>query len=528
MKKFVIPAIISLIALATCITPASKNNEKPNILFCIMDDASHEYMGAYGCDWVNTPNFDRLAREGILFVNAYTPNAKCAPSRAALITGRNSWQLEEAANHVINFPAKFKTFPEALRENGYITAMTGKGWGPGDPGQVNGQPRLLIGQAYHKNRKKPSANGINAKDYAANFEDFINKTPEGTPWLFWYGAHEPHRGYEYMSGQNVAGKNINDIKEVPPFWPDNEVIRNDMLDYAVEVEHADNHLGLMIESLETRGLLENTIIVMTSDHGMPFPRCKAQEYEYSNHVPMAIMWPAGIKNPGRVVKDMVSFIDFAPTFLELAGISFEESGMHMSPGKSLTDIIYSRKEGQVNPERDYLLIGKERHDYSRPNNQGYPIRGIVTDEYMYLYNFKINLWPTGNPEIGYLDCDGSPTKTEILNLYRSGTDSSYWQWSFGKRTSNEEFFNIANDPYCMTNLADDIELSDLKNEMRERMEEELKSQEDPRMFGNGDIFDNYGYSEERAWNYYERFMEGEFTIRNTGWVNPTDLEIINP
>ena len=322
----------------------------------------------------------------------------------------------------------------------------------------------------------------------------------------------------------MAGKNIDDIKAVPDFWPDNEVVRNDMLDYALEVEHADNHLGLMIESLERRGLLENTIIVMTSDHGMPFPRCKAQEYEFSTHVPLAIMWPAGITNPGRVVKDMVSFIDFAPTFLELAGIPYEKSGMHSSPGRSLTDIFYSTKDGQVNPERDFLLIGKERHDHSRPKNQGYPIRGIVSEDYLYLYNYKIDLWPAGNPEIGYLDCDGSPTKTEILNLFRSGKDSSYWQWSFGKRKVNEEFYNITVDPECMNNLASEKNLSELISRMKAKMEKDLKAQKDPRMFGNGDIFDNYGYSTEMAWNYYERFMEGEFTIENTGWVNPTDCE----
>ena len=263
------------------------------------------------------------------------------------MTGRNSWQLEEAANHVNNFPAKFKTFPEVLREHGYVTALTGKGWGPGDPGTKDGKPRLLIGESYSDIKVKPWATGMSNEDYAANFDKFLNTAEKGRPWFFWYGAREPHRPYEYGSGQRVANKKISDIESVPAFWPDNEVVRNDMLDYALEVEYADSHLERMIESLEKRGLLENTIIVITSDHGMPFPRCKAQEYDYSNHVPMAIMWPKGITNPGRTVDDMVSFIDFAPTFLELAGIPFDKSGMQSSPGKSLTDIFYSQKAGQV-------------------------------------------------------------------------------------------------------------------------------------------------------------------------------------
>ena len=507
-----------------CVQSSDDNEkEKPNILFFIMDDAS-THMGAYGYDWVNTPAFDRVADEGVLFTNAYTPNAKCAPSRSAVLTGRNSWQLEEAANHVLNFPAKFKTFPEVLRENGYATAFTGKGWGPGDPGMIDGQKRLLIGNEFNDIKNDPWAKFMSNKDYAANFDDFLDKQEEGQPWFFWYGSHEPHNFYEYGAGQRVGNKKLSDIDTVPAYWPDNEIVRNDMLDYGLEIDWADLHFGRMIKSLEERGMMENTIIVATSDHGMPFPRVKAQSYKNSNNVPMAIMWPKGIKNTGRTVADMVSFIDFAPTFLELAGIPFEESGMKSSPGKSLTDIFYSEKEGQINPERDVVLIGKERHDYSRPKNQGFPIRGIVSGDYLYLYNYDISLWPAGNPEIGYLDIDGGPTKTEILRLFRSGENDFYWKLSMGKRDSQEELYNIAVDSECMFNLADDPSYADIKQELKTRMETMLKEQDDPRMFGNGDIFNTYGYSEERAWNFYERFMAGEFTMDDLGWVNPGDKE----
>jgi arylsulfatase A-like enzyme len=500
----------------------NKAYQRPNILFCIMDDAS-PHMGAYGTSWTKTPNFDRLAKEGILFTNAYTPNAKCAPSRSALLTGRNSWQLEESANHVNYFPAKFKTFPEVLREHGYVTAKTGKGWGPGSAGKVDGKKRELIGVSKNSIKIDPWSKGISKVDYASNFEQFLSSTEDGKPWLFWYGAFEPHRKYEYGSGV-AHGKNIADIDVVPSFWPDNDTVRNDILDYALEIEYADMHLGRMLATLEKREQLSHTIIVMTSDHGMPFPRCKSQEYEYSNKVPMAVMWPEGIVKPGRTVKDMVSFIDFAPTFLELAGIPYEDSNMKSSPGRSLTDIMFSKKEGQVNPKRDVVLIGKERHDYGRPGNKGYPIRGIVSDDYMYLYNYDIDEWPAGNPEVGYLDCDGSPTKTQILNMRRSGRDVSYWNWSFGKRESNEEFFNVSKDPDCMIDLSDRAELAKLKAGMKSRMEKELKEQKDPRIFGNGDVFNSYGFSNKQGWNYYERFMNGEFSPENTKWVNPSDAE----
>ena len=207
----------------------------------------------------------------------------------------------------------------------------------------------------------------------------------------------------------------------------------------------------------------------------------------------------------------------------MAEIPIKKSGIQ-SRGKSVTDIFNSKKEGQVNPERDMIVIGKERHDYSRPKNQGYPIRGIVSEDYLYLYNYDISLWPAGNPEIGYLDIDGSPTKTEILRQFRSGENDFYWKLSMGKRDSNEEFFNITKDAECMTNLAKNPEHTALKQKMKTRMETMLKKQQDPRMFGNGDIFNSYGYSEEKGWNYYERFMKGEFTIKSTGWVTPGDEE----
>ncbi|MBD5777875.1 sulfatase [Pelagicoccus sp. NFK12] len=499
---------------------------RPNILFCILDDASYPHFGAYGCTWVDTPAFDRVAREGLLFQNAYTPNAKCAPSRSSILTGRNSWQLEEAANHVVNFPATFKTFPEALRDAGYATGKTGKGWGPGNPGEVDGKVRKLIGESYNKlNLEAAPSHGISGKDYAANFESFLDALGEGTPWFFWFGAHEPHRKYEYGSGRHRGGKSLEAIETVPRFWPDNDKVRNDMLDYAFEIEHADRHLGLMLEALERRGLLENTVVLVTSDNGMPFPRAKAQKYEYSIHMPLAVMWPQGIPSSGRRIEDYVSFIDFAPTFLELAGIPFENSGMSPSPGRSLTDIFASERSGQVNPDRNYVLIGKERHDYSRPQNQGYPVRGIVSDGHLFLRNYAIDRWPAGNPELGYLDVDGSPTKTTILELFRSQVDRSYWTLSFGKRKVEEELYDVRLDPECLLNLQGEASFDALRQGLRERMESLLREQGDPRMFGEGEVFDSYGYSEEKAWNFYERFMEGEFGSEDTGWVSPSDYEI---
>jgi N-sulfoglucosamine sulfohydrolase len=495
--------------------------QRPNILFAIADDWSYGHAGAYGSKFVKTPAFDRVAREGVLFNRAFTPNAKCAPSRAIILTGRNSWQLEDAANHIPFFPAKFKTWVEALGENGYFTGMTAKGWGPGVAHDAAGKPRQMAGKPFNQQKRTSSAAGIGNNDYGANFEDFLNAAPKDRPWSFWYGALEPHRAYEYGSGVAKGGKSLGDVDRVPGFWPDNETVRNDMLDYAFEVEHFDRHLGQMLAVLERRGLLENTIVIVTSDHGMPFPRAKGQAYDASNHVPLAVMWKNGIKATGRRVDDYVSFADLAPTLVELAGLKWAQTGMQPTIGRSLTDILFSHKAGRINPARDHVLVGKERHDIGRPDDAGYPIRGFHKNDLLYLRNYEIDRWPAGNPETGYLNCDGGPTKTEILQARRAGTEKRHWQLAFGKRPA-EELYDKSKDPDCITNLATDPKYRATMGKLRQQMERELKAQGDPRMFGKGYLFDRYPYANTEQRNFYERFMRGEKL--NAGWVSESDFE----
>tara|TARA_Y100001934_G_scaffold252379_1_gene316387 strand:+ start:4003 stop:6294 length:2292 start_codon:yes stop_codon:yes gene_type:complete len=498
---------------------ASKKQKRPNILFAIADDWSFGHAGAYGAKWIKTPAFDRLAEEGILFTRAYTPNAKCAPCRAIILTGRNSWQLEQAANHMNFFPAKFKGYVEGLADNGYFVAYTGKGWGPGIARNAEGKGRQLTGQSFSKRKAKPPARAMSGNDYAGNFEDFLKAAPAEKPWAFWFGTSEPHRGYEYGIGVK-RGKKLSDIDRVPAFWPDTEKIRNDMLDYAVEVEHYDHHLGRILEALKKSGQAANTLVVATSDHGMPFPRCKGQAYDYSNHVPLAIRWPAGIKGQKRIVEDYVSFADFAPTFLQAAGIDAKQAGMQATTGRSLFDVFASPKSGRVIAARDHVLIGKERHDVGRPNNGGYPIRGIVKGEILYLRNFEPDRWPGGNPETGYLNCDGSPTKTLLLEQRRAG-NPKYWRLNFGKRPA-DELYDLKKDPDCVSNLAGTKALEALQKSLREQLFAELKAQGDPRMFGKAAVFDGYPFI--GPWNnYYENYLGGK-KVPGTGWVNRSDYE----
>lgn len=494
-----------------------QTSSRPNILLAIADDWSYGHASVYGCSWVNTPGFDQVAREGLLFRNAYTPNAKCAPSRAIILTGRYSWQLEEAGNHMCYFPAKFGGYVERLGADGYFAGFTGKGWGPGIANDADGNRRAITGKAYSRKTAKPPAKHISNNDYAGNFEAFLADVPDGKPWAFWYGATEPHRAYEYGAGVR-AGKKISDIDKVPSYWPDNETVRNDMLDYAIEVEHYDRHLQRILEILRAAGQLDNTLIVATSDHGMPFPRAKGQAYDESNHIPLAIRWPGGIASPGREVDAFVDFAGLAPTFLKAAGISEPGPTMQPTTGRDLFDVFATA--GPI-ADRDHVLVGKERHDIGRPNQGGYPIRGIRKGDLLYLHNYAVDRWPAGNPETGYLNCDGGATKTDVLQQRRDGTATTYWNLCFGKRPV-EELYNVASDPDCVNNLAGSKQFADDLAELRAQMESELKAQGDPRMFGNGDVFDRYEYTSPGTANFYERYTAGE-KIR-AGWVSESDFE----
>ncbi|MFH6602531.1 sulfatase [Maribacter algicola] len=509
--------LILILFILLCFGARSQGNERPNILVIIFDDAGLD-MSVYGSTYVNTPGFDAIAKEGILFNRAYTPNAKCAPSRASIITGRNPWQLDAAANHVIYFPPRFKTYQEVLLENGYATGHTSKGYGPAVTLTADGREREVMGRAFNEKKLQPATKGISNNDYSGNFKDFLEKVPQDQPWSFWVGSIEPHRGYEYGSGKRLGGKTEDMIKDFPPYWPDNEFTRNDLLDYAFEIEDTDKHIVKILETLRQKNQLENTLIVVTSDHGMPFPRVKGDQYENANHIPMAILWKDKMKSVGRVVDDYISFIDLAPTFLEAAGVDWQSSGMHPATGKSLMNIIDSEKSGQIEADRDYVLVGKERHDTGRPGDIGYPIRGIHKNNMLYIRNYEIDRWPKGNPETGYLNTDGSPTKTEILNLRRNG-NKKYWKMNFGKRVE-EELYDIENDPFCMNNLAADPVYADKKASLKSEMESRLLAQGDLRMIGYGPLYEQAPFVNGR--NFYADFMAGKNP--KAGWVSDTDFE----
>ncbi|MBM3785042.1 MAG: sulfatase [Acidobacteria bacterium] len=474
--------------LGSIAVTAQSAAKRPNILFVISDDWGHGHAGAYGAKWVNTPHFDRVAREGVLFHNCFTSNPKCSPCRATILCGRNSWQMKEAISHFSIFPNDFPVFPDLLENAGYFVGLTGKGWGPGDF-KSTGWKRNPAGPSFDKFRSKPPTNGISQLDYARNFEDFLSQRPKEKPFYFWMGLHEPHRKYENGSGVR-AGKDLASV-DVPSYFPDNAVVRGDMLDYAVEVEWSDTHLGRALALLEKAGELNSTLVVVTSDHGMPFPRVKGQIYEHGFHIPLAVR--LGGLPAGRSVDDFINTRDFAPTLLEFAGVPKAPT----MTGKSFADVLRSPRSGQVDSSRNVMIVAKERHDLGRPNDAGYPVRAIRTKEWLYVRNYTPDAWPAGNPETGYRNVDDSPTKTLLI-----ATFDEHYQLAFGKRPA-EELYHVSEDPECMKNLAGDAANALVIRNLRSQMEKTLKEEGDPRLNGDAGFFDTIKYTGGRKHGYDE-------------------------
>ena len=508
--------------LNACNDASPAKDEQPedqtrfNILIAMADDVTYPHMGIYGYPIVDTPAFDRLAQEGVLFHNAFAASPGCAPSRSSIHTGRFPWQNEEAGGHQTLFPLEYVTYPDVLEEAGYFIGYTGKGVSPFNI-ENSGRDRNPAGPefndiAYEGEAREnlPTTNITWRFNYAANFENFLSQRPEGEPFYFWYGAREPHRAYEDGSGLR-SGKRLEDV-EVPGYYPDSETIRSDFLDYALEIDWFDRHLMKMITKLEDIGELENTLIIVTADQGKPFPRAKSNLYDAGLHVPLAVYWPQKIK-PGREVHDLVSLADIAPTLLELTGIS--PGPMKPMSAQSFADILLSEESGYLDSTREMVFAGRERHSSGRWANLGYPQRSVRTHEYLYIRNFAPERWPAGAPQMlerenpdklhymhgldengkftgnAYFDIDASPTKTYLIENKDDPEVSFYFDLAMGKRPG-EELYDVKNDPFNINNLADDPAFSEELAMMREKLYGFLQETEDPRVVGPvPDIFENY-------------------------------------
>ena len=443
----------------------AKASERPNILFCIADDWSWPHASIAGDPVVKTPTFDRIAREGVLMTQSHVASPSCTPSRGSVLTGQMFYRLESGGDLWSTLPAKFPVYPDLLEEAGYHVGFTRKGWGPGSDTD-GGRKRNPASDRY--------------KDFGA----FHASVPKGKPFCFWFGSTDPHRPYKLGSGKD-SGMDAAKVK-VPPFLPDSPAVRSDICDYFFEVQRFDREVGEILQRLEAAGQLDNTLVVMTGDNGMPFPRAKSNIYDYGTHMPLAIRWPTRVKG-GRTVDDFTSFCDYAPTFLEAAGLT---SPAEMT-GRSLLPILTGGKSGRVEARRDHVVAGMERHTPFRKGGVGYPCRCLRTTEFLYIRNFKPDRWPAADPE-RYGDIDDSPSKSYLLNNRDKPGVHRLFELACAKRPA-EELYDLKKDPGELTNVAGNPKYADVQKKLGAQLLAYLKATRDPRVVGGGEAFETYRY-----------------------------------
>jgi N-sulfoglucosamine sulfohydrolase len=448
---------------------AQAADARPNILYCLADDWSWPHAGAYGDHVIRTPTFDRLARQGILFNNCFSAAPSCTPSRAAMLTGQYPHRLEEGSCLWGFLSKKFPVYPDLLEKAGYTVGCTRKGWGPGNF-KDGGFTRNPAGPEFR------------------NFAEFLKTVPEDKPFCFWFGSYDPHRPYKAGVGASSGLKTDGVI--VPPFWPDNPAVRNDVLDYYWAVERFDREVGQLLAQLDQAGRLDNTIVVVTGDNGWPFPRCKANLYDGGTRQPLAVCWPARIK-PGQVSDDFINLMDLAPTFLDAARLT----PLPAMTGKSFFGLLTGAEKFGA---RHTVFLERERHASVRVGNTGYPMRAIRTRDFLYIRNFRPERWPAGDPEPyrdpkrPFGDCDDGPTKNYILDHRDEPGVRTCFQLCFAKRPA-EELYDLKQDPHQIHNVAGQPVYRDEQAKLRADLLKWMKDTADPRAVKDDDHWDAYPY-----------------------------------
>ncbi len=535
IMQYRIPVVALLWVAAFPIPGFSAEAARPNILFCFADDWGR-YASAYADvdgrpspnQVVKTPNIDRVAREGVLFKNAFVTAPSCTPCRSSILSGQYFFRTGRGAIlQGAEWDSSIPAFPLLLHESGYHVGETYKVWSPGTP---NDAPYGAGTFAYEKaggafnnfseNVTKMVAageplEGAKQKLYGevrGNFDAFLKSRKDGQPFCYWFGPTNVHRLWEKGSGKALWGIDPEALSgKLPKFLPDVPEVREDFADYLGEIQAFDAAIGVLLEQLDKAGELDNTLIVISGDHGAPgFPHGKCNLYDFGVGVALIAKWPGG--KSGRMVDDFVNLMDLAPTFLEVGGIKPPA----VMTGRSVVDVLKSDRSGQVDPKRTWVVTGRERHvAAAREDNLPYPQRALRTKDFLYIRNFKPDRWPLGAPYgatddnvpsakelenntfAAFPDMDASPTKAWLIEHRHEEEWKPYYDYAFSKRPG-EELYDLRKDPDETKNVADEPVYADAQRELADRLLKILTDASDPRVTGDGQTFERSPFTDPQA------------------------------
>ena len=444
-KKIKIPLIlfkhvilIFVGILIICCSKALPNSSKPNIIIYLADDLGWKDIGFNNAKIVKTPNIDKLASEGMFLKNAFVASPACAPSRAALLTGLMPARNGAENNHT--YPKEgINLLTKNLQQNGYKIHAFGK--------VAHGKMNIKCGfDFYHKQL-------INLEK---NIKDFFLKTNIDSPICVIIGDRRPHVPWTEKSIYNA------EKVDLPPYFIDTKETREHRARYYSDITGFDKSLGNILEFLDGE-LGENTITIMSSDHGAQWPFGKWNLYDDGIRTPLVVKWPNKIM-ANTITEAMVSWIDILPTILDLTGSKSEDN----IDGKSFLEVLLGKTENFRNEV------------FTTHTGDGvfniYPIRSIRTKRFKYIRNLLSNCYHTNHSDLLRKDgagaywnswCESSKQNIKSANIILN----------YHKRPS-EEFYDLLTDPNEQQNLISNKSLTKQIRKLSGKLDQWMVKQKD--------------------------------------------------
>ena len=444
MKKlfeFFCPFILLLTTLIGC----GQKQSQPNIIWLVTEDQSQHFFPFYEDKSIELPNISFLLENGTVYDDMNSPYPVCAPARSGIITGmypnsigtgnmralsdyRNTRSKKEASLEVPYYSSKLaesiKPFTQILREKGYYCTNNSK--------------------RDYNFKLRDEAWDDSSND--ASWED----REEGQPFFSVFNFNVTHESEIWKRDKKQLKVNPNNLT-VPPVFPNDSISRHALAVNYSNIVEMDRQMGLIIKKLKDEGLYDNTYIFFYSDHGGPFPRYKRAIYETGSKVPLIIKFPTNIKVKEKRNRDMLNFIDFAPTILSIANIDIPK----IYQGKPFLGTKKSKNK------RKYLFTASDRFDEHSDR-----IRAVKSKRFKYIRNYNINK-PHALP-VGYrtqMNLMQHLNKLKDLNML--SPEQKLW---FQVPKSPEEFYDLENDPFEINNLIGDNNYSNELNDLRKQLD----------------------------------------------------------
>lgn len=445
-RSILVAAFCAAMMLASPATRAAS----PNIILFIGDDISWNDFGCYGNTAARTPRIDALAAGGIRFTNAYLTASSCSPSRASIVTGRYPHNTGKASELHRPMAWNLPRFPSLLRKAGYHTALAGKDHMSQEKPPKGVSLDLPPPFKVTEGGRVKGNNGGHGK-----WAQFVRDRPRDQPFFFWFASYDAHRawdGDEEWDDSRYGPMHRPEDVIVPPFLADDPETRRDLASYYNEVTRYDHFIGKVVDELTTQDVLDDTLIVVMADNGRPFPRAKTRLHDSGMRTALVAHWPKGIGESGIRCDAIVSAIDLAPTFLEIAGAPIPQAiqGISMLP-------LFASPNASI---RRYAFSEHNWHDYEAHG------RAVRTGEFLYIRNSRPQFsWQ------GPADSVNSPSHESLRKLRDAANLTEAQADVFLAPRPVEELYKIGADPHQLDNLAGNPEYGDVKNRLSKLLDQ---------------------------------------------------------